>query len=93
LAGAEIKAGVQSSAVRKLAAERVRIMSTPPGQWYTARFNNRNLLFHLRSRTGFRLRAGMIRQACWSAVVGFIAPERVLRFYLKKRYRIEREVV
>jgi hypothetical protein len=92
-ADVKLETEVKSSAINKLAEERKRLMSLPPDQWHTARFNYRNLLFHLRSRTGLRLRAGMIRQSCWSSVVGFLVSEKLLRIYKKKRYQIDREAV
>jgi hypothetical protein len=89
----ELKAVVEADDIRRLADGRMRMMQVDPRRWDERRYRFSNLVFHLRSRTRMRIRAAMLMQACRSAVVGALAPERLLRVYLKKRYRISRDAV
>ena len=60
IAGATIpralNSGAELSSVKRLAEDRVRLLSQPSDYWHTFRFNFSNWLFRVRSRTGFRLK-------------------------------------
>jgi hypothetical protein len=71
---------------------RMRMMQVDPQQWNDNRYKFRNLLFHMRSRTGMKVRTAMLWQSCRSAAVSALAPKKLLRIYLKKRYSIDRQV-
>ena len=51
-----LNAGVELSGVKRLAENRVRLLSQPPDYWHTFRFNFSNWLFRVRSRTGLWLK-------------------------------------
>ena len=61
-----------------------------PEKWVGGSAELRNLLFHLRTRSGFSLRTRMIYESARSAVVMRLSPDRLMRAYLKRRYSIER---
>jgi hypothetical protein len=87
----KLKAVVETPAVIKLADGRMRMMQVDPQQWNDNRYKFRNLLFHMRSRTGMKVRTAMLWQSCRSSVVAALAPKKLLRVYLRKRYRIDRQ--
>ncbi len=86
-------ASAESGKVCSLADGRMEMMALPPSDWYRGRFNHRNFIFHLRSRTGIRLKATMAWDYCRRLIIGAVTPGRLMRFYLKKRYRIESEKI
>ena len=87
----ELKAAVESPAVIKLGDGRMRMMAVDPQQWNDKRYKFRNLLFHLRSRTGMKVRTAMLWQSCRSSMVSALAPKKLLSIYMKKRYDIDRQ--
>ena len=54
-----LDAGAELSSVKRLAEDRIRLLSQPPDFWHTSRFNFSNWIFRLRSRTGLRLKLRM----------------------------------
>ena len=90
---ARLTALAESGRVCSLADGRKEVMVLSPSDWYSRKFNYRNLIFHLRCRTGLRLKATMAWDHCKRLIIGAVTPDRLMRFYLKRRYRIEREKI
>lgn len=92
ITGVVVPAALRSSdtAAEGIAAERMRMIETSPEMWSGGRADVRNLLFHLRTRHGFALRARMVYESARSAAVMRLSPDRLMRAYLKRRYSIER---
>lgn len=80
----------KDAGVRKIAKERMRVIEASPEQWNGRMAEFSNLLYQLRTRSGFALRARMVYESFRSAVVRTISPEWLMRAYLKRRYNIER---
>lgn len=78
----EIAVKVNSATTGRLAANRMRQIALSPGQKSELWHEWDNLIFQLRSRTGFMVRVRLIKLSCMRIVIRHIVPER-----LHKRYR------
>lgn len=78
------------AAAERIADERMRMIEGSPGTWTGGRADWQNLLFHLRTRRGFGLRARMVYESARSVAVTRLSPDRLMKAYLKRRYSIER---
>jgi len=79
---------VGAPAIMRMADERMMVLVSMPDGYSRDRYERKNLAFLLRARSGFRVRAVMAGSGLWSAVRRAVVPERLMSFYLKKRYNI-----
>ena len=79
---------VGTPAIVRMTEERMMVLVSMPDGYSRDRYERKTLAFLLRARSGFRVRAVMAGSGLWSAVRRAVVPERLMSFYLKKRYNI-----
>jgi len=92
LTGAEVpyvlRSRVETGQIRRLAEGRIKAMSLSPALWHKRGYGRGRLMFHLRTRTGFKIRARMIYDYLRAVIIGLVVPRAFLDYYLRKRYNI-----
>ncbi|NSW94703.1 MAG: nucleotidyltransferase family protein [Bacteroidales bacterium] len=85
-----LKIRTDSKNIRRLADERIRLMEEEAVKLSETIYRSLDLQFHLRTRNSFKIRTGLITSNWRSAILSFIMPHKLLNYYLKKRYNIDK---
>ncbi len=67
----------------------MRLLMSLPDGFSAEQYERRNMLFMMRSRSGAAIKAGLMRDMAWSQLRRILVPDRVMRYYLKRRYGID----
>lgn len=81
---------VRKKVIKSLTDKRIRLMRQESAILVRSIYGSDHLYFHLCTRSGWKIKLRFVISKCSSRIKGFLIPRKLIDFYLKKRYNIER---
>lgn len=85
----QLRSKVETYSIKRLTRNRLKAMSFPPDKWYRNMSDFKELVYHIRTRTGTIFRIRMLFRYIKSLFVQLLFPGNLVRLYMRKRYRIQ----